>query len=333
MRDVFLAGKDAQPFILAGSGTLAMDTAIANVLTPGANVVVVDTGYFSARMADIVTRWGGNAIRVGGKIGEAPSMQEIEAAIEKHRPAIVTITHVDTSTGVRAPVEEIAKRANGALVIVDGVCSVGGEVLRQEAWGVDIALTGSQKALGVPPGLAVLCASRRAIEAFEARKHTLASIYLDWREWLPIMISYEARKPQYFATPAVNLVAAFDTSLSHLVAEGMEARFARHSKMANAFRAAWRALELKTLPVREELCANTLSALWLPEGFDPTLAGKIGKEGIVVAGGLHPEARTKYFRVGHMGAISPNDVLATVGAVERALGRTGGLAAANALLG
>lgn len=334
MREVFLAGSDAQPFILAGSGTLAMDTAVANILRPGSNVVVVDTGYFSARMAEIVTRWGGNAIRVGGALGNAPDLQEIQAAIEKHAPTIVTMTHVDTSTGVRAPIEAIAKlaRASGALTVVDGVCSVGGEELRQEAWGIDVALTGSQKALGVPPGLAVLVASRRAMEAFEARKNTLASIYLDWKEWLPIMISYEARKPMYFATPAVNLVAALDTSLGQLVAEGMEARFARHQKMANAFRAAWRALELKTLPVREELCANTLSALWLPEGFDPTLAGKIGKEGIVVAGGLHPDARTKYFRVGHMGAISANDVLATVGAVERALGRKGGLAAANALL-
>ncbi|MGZ3424977.1 MAG: pyridoxal-phosphate-dependent aminotransferase family protein [Polyangiales bacterium] len=334
LRDVFLAGQDAQPFILAGSGTLAMDTAIANVLTPGANVLVVDTGYFSARMAEIVTRWGGNAIRVGGALGDSPDLSDIEAAIAKHSPSIVAVTHVDTSTGVRTPVEAIAKlaRASGALVIVDGVCSIGGEELRQEAWGIDIALTGSQKALGVPPGLAVLVASRRAMEVFEARKHTLASIYLDWKEWLPIMISYEARKPMYFATPAVNLVAALDTSLGQLLAEGMDARFARHQKMANAFRAAWRALELKSLPVRAELAANTLSALWLPEGFDPTLAGKIGKEGIVVAGGLHPDAKTKYFRVGHMGAISANDVLATVGAVERALGRKGGLAAANTLL-
>src|SRR5262249_13433361 len=128
MREVFLAGKDAQPFILAGSGTLAMDTAIANVLTAGANVLVVDTGYFSARMADIVSRWGGHAIRVGSALGDAPKREEIEAALKTHRPQLVTITHVDTSTGVRAPVEAIARlaKAAGALVIVDGVCSVGG---------------------------------------------------------------------------------------------------------------------------------------------------------------------------------------------------------------
>lgn len=334
MRDVFLSGKDSQPFVIAGTGTLAMDTAIANVVEPGAPAVVVDTGYFSARMADVLDRWGAKVTRVPSALGDAPSLEAIEAACKQHKPKVVTITHVDTSTGVRAPVEPIAKiaRAHGALVVVDGVCSIGGEVFRQEAWGVDVALTASQKAIGVPPGLALVVASARAIDAFKARKHKLASMYLDWAEWLPIMQSYEARKPQYFATPAVNLVAALDVSLGQILAEGIEQRFARHQKMADAFRAAWRAMELRPLPVRAELQANTLSALYFPEGIDSTLVGKIAAEGIVVAGGLHPEAKTKYFRVGHMGACSANDVLATVGAVERALGRSTGVEAACAAL-
>ena len=324
-REVFLAGRDAQPFILAGSGTLAMDMAVANVIEEGDAAVVVDTGYFSARMADVLTRWGARVTSVGGKLGDAPSLDEIASALKQHKPKVVTITHVDTSTGVRAPVEAIAKvaREHGALVIVDGVCSVAGEELRQEAWGIDIALTGSQKAIGVPPGLALLMVSPRAMEAHKTRKKKLASIYLDFAEWLPVMQAYEAQKPYYFATPAVNLIAALDVSLDKITSEGIEYRFKRHQRMANAFRAAWKAIELRLLPVRDELAANTLSAVYYPEGVDATLPAKIGAEGIVVAGGLHPDAKTKYFRVGHMGSISGNDVLATVGAIERALAKAG----------
>ena len=330
-REVFLAGKDAQPFIIAGSGTVAMDMAIANLVEEGDSALVIDTGYFSARMAEVLTRWGARVTSIGGKLGDAPSLDEISAALAQHRPKIVTITHVDTSTGVRTDVEAIARvaREHDALVVVDGVCSVGGEVLRQEAWGLDVVLTASQKALGTPPGLAVLVASQRALKA---RRKKVASIYLDFTQWLPVMEAYEARKPVYFATPAVNLVAALDISLGKLLAEGMDARFARHQRMADAFRAGWRAMELTPLP-REGLAANTLSALYFPSGIDATLPAKIGAEGIVVAGGLHPEAKTKYFRVGHMGSVSANDVVATVSAVERALGRNGqGVAAAHASL-
>jgi alanine-glyoxylate transaminase/serine-glyoxylate transaminase/serine-pyruvate transaminase len=325
MRGVFLAGKDAQPILLAGSGTLAMDSAVANLVEPGDGAVVVDTGYFSARMADALGRWGARVTRVGAAVGDAPALDAVEVAIARERPAVVTITHVDTSTGVRTDVASLAKvaRAHGALVVVDGVCSVGAEELRHEAWGLDVTLTASQKAIGAPPGLALIVASPRAIEKSRARKTKLASMYLDWAEWLPIMRSYEERKPQYFATPAVNLVAALDVSLGQLLAEGMEARFARHARLAGAFRAAWKALELRPLTVRDDLAANTLSALYYPVGVDASLVGKVAAQGVVVAGGLHPDAKTKYFRVGHMGTLSPNDVLATVGAIERALAAAG----------
>jgi alanine-glyoxylate transaminase/serine-glyoxylate transaminase/serine-pyruvate transaminase len=289
-------------------------------------------------MADVLARWGAKVTRVGAPVGDAPSLEAVAEAIRKERPKVVTVTHVDTSTGVRAPVEQVAAlaREHGALSIVDGVCSIGGEVLRQEAWGVDLALTGSQKALGVPPGLAILVAGPRALEAYRARKTRVASMYLDFGPWLPVMEAYEARKPYYFATPAVNLVAALDVSLGKILAEGMDARFQRHAKMAGAFRAAWKAMEMRLLPVREELAANTLSAVRYPQGVDASLVARVAAEGAVVAGGLHPAAKTEYFRVGHMGAIDASDVLATVGCIERALAKGGsprdGVAAASAAL-
>src|SRR6266702_2272781 len=137
------------------------------------------------------------------------------------------------------------------------------------------------------------------------------------------MDSYERGAPGYFATPAVNLVLALDVSFGQLVAEGMNARYARHDRMAAAFRAAWHALGLTILPARDTIAASTLSAVYYPDGVDAALVGRARAEGVLIAGGLHPQARAKYFRIGHMGAMTAGDVLAAVGALERALAASG----------
>ncbi|HYN90205.1 MAG TPA: alanine--glyoxylate aminotransferase family protein [Ardenticatenaceae bacterium] len=340
MRQVWLA-PDGQPFVVAGSGTLAMEMAAANLVQPGDRALVINTGYFSDRMAAILVRHGAVVTQVPAPIGTAPAPDEIAHALASDSYKVLVVTHVETSTGVRAPVEPLVRlaRQHGALSIVDGVCSTAAEVFRQADWDADVFLTASQKAIGVPPGLALLVASPRAMETWRARRTPVASVYLDFAEWLPIMEAYMARKPAYFATPPVNLIYALDVSLGQILAEGMEARFARHARIGRAFRAAWQALDLSLVPLEESLAANTLSAIYYPSGADATLLAGIKQEGVIVAGGLHPEIRTRYFRVGHMGAITPNDVLATVGAVERALLGAGSstppgtaLAAAQAVL-
>jgi alanine-glyoxylate transaminase/serine-glyoxylate transaminase/serine-pyruvate transaminase len=324
LRKVFLAPQ-GQPFVVAGSGTLAMEMAAANLVEEGDRAVVVDTGYFSVRMGSILERHGAQVTRVPAPPGEVPSLADVETELMRGPTKVLTITHVDTSTGVRAPVKQLAAlgKKYGALVVVDGVCSAGGEELRQDDWQVDVALSASQKALGAPPGLAVLVASNAAMEAWRARKTKVRSFYADFSEWLPIMQAYEARKPAYFATPPVNLIEALEASLASILAEGMEARFTRHVRVATAFRAAWKALGLAMLPRTEDVTAVTLSALYYPEGVDASLVGAIRDEGVVVAGGLHPDLRTRYFRVGHMGATGPREILATVGAIERALAAKG----------
>jgi len=339
-RQVFQA-PGAQPFIVTGSGTLAMELAAANLVDPGERAVVVNTGYFSDRMRAILERLGARVEEVRAPLGEVPDLAAVERAVTAGPTKLLTITHVDTSTGVRAPVEALAAlaREHGALVVVDGVCAVGGEELRQEAWAVDVCLTASQKALGAPPGLALVMAGPRALAARRAKKTPVASLYLDLLEWLPIMEAYERGAPQYFATPAVNTVLALDVSLGQLVAEGVDARVARHARQAAAFRAACRALGLSFLPAREALAASTLSAVYYPPGIDATLVGRMREQGIAIAGGLHPDAKAKYFRVGHMGAMKASDLLAAVGALERALAAGGhglelgaGLAAAQRVL-
>lgn len=325
LREVFLC-PEGQPIVLAGSGTLAMDTAAANLVEPGDKALVVDTGYFSDRFAAMFERYGAEVERLRAPVGGAPAAAEVAAALERRRAKLVSITQVDTSTGVLAPVREIAAAAHacGALVVVDGVCAVAGEDLRMTEWGVDLALTASQKAIGVPPGLALVVAGPRALKAFRARRTPVANYYADWANWLPIMEAYEARKASYFGTPAVNLVWALDVSLGQILAEGMSARFARHRRLAAACRAGIEALGLGVVPTAPALAAHTMTAPRLPAGVAAAdLLPRVARAGAVLAGGLHPQIKNEYFRIGHMGAAHVGDVLATLAALEAGLAGCG----------
>jgi alanine-glyoxylate transaminase/serine-glyoxylate transaminase/serine-pyruvate transaminase len=331
LRTVF-AAQDGMPVVVAGSGTLAMEMAVANVIERGDRAVVIETGTFSQRMADILARCGAEVENVAAEVGCVPELTLVEAALKKGAK-VLTITHVDTSTGVLAPVKEYAAlaRRNGALVVVDGVCAVAGQEFRQTDWDVDICLTGSQKALAVPPGLAVVMLRPRALEAFNGRKTPVSSYYADWTLWLPVMQAYLDRKPSYFATPPVNLVAALGESLRQITAEGMEARWRRHQKLSDAFKAGITALGLKQIPAKKENQAVTLTTIFYPEGVDASLVKRISELGVDVAGGLYPTIKTRYFRVGHMGSNGIGEVLQTLSAIEKALNLTtgSGVAAAN----
>jgi alanine-glyoxylate transaminase/serine-glyoxylate transaminase/serine-pyruvate transaminase len=330
LREVF-AAPDGQPFVVAGSGTLAMELAVANLVEPGDRAVVVDCGYFAARMGDILRRHGAQVESVGAEVGNAPDFAAVEAALARGAK-VLTITHVDTSTGVLAPVKELAvlARQHDALTIVDGVCAVAGQEFRQTDWDVDVCLTGSQKALAVPPGLALAMVRPRALEAFRARKTPVASYYCDWGLWLPIMQAYQARKPAYFATPAVNLVVALAESVKQIKAEGMEARWARHRKLAAAFRAGIEVLNIRQVPVREEVRAVTLTTMYYPDGIDSTLVRRVSAAGVVIASGLHPAIASRSFRVGHMGVDGIGEVLQTLSAIEQGLGVLSGTGVAAA---
>jgi len=325
MRAVFLC-PDGQPFVLAGTGTLAMDLAGANLVEPGDKALVVNTGYFGDRFGALLERYGAQVTHVRAPVGGRPALGEVESALKQDQFKLMTVTHVDTSTGVITDVRGLALLAEryGVLSIVDGVCSVAGEELRASEWDVDVVLTASQKAVGVPPGLALLVAGPQAIDAFRRRKTPVANYYADWSNWLPIMEAYEARKPSYFGTPAVNLIWALNVSLGQILAEGMDARFERHRALSRACKQAISALGLAQVPLRPEFAANTMTAPLYPDDIQGTeLLARIKEAGAVLAGGLHPAIRTKYFRIGHMGAANQGDLLATVGALEAGLSRCG----------
>ncbi len=321
MRDVWFS-PSGQPFVVAGSGTLAMDMAGANLIEPGDHALVVITGVFGERFAQLLERYGAKVTAIRAPLGQTVETAEIETALSEASYKLMTLTHVDTSTGVRSDAQAFGKmgRKHGVLTVLDGVCSVAGEEIRQDEWEIDVVLTASQKAIGVPPGLALLVASPRAINAFANRKAPVPNYYADWEKWLTVMAAYEKRTPSYFGTPPVNLISALAVSLDQIVDEGMEARFARHHRLGRAFQTGVDALGLRHVPSVERNRAVTLSAVYLPDSAESAaLRSEMARCGIVIAGGLHPEIREKTIRIGHMGAVGPTDVLGTLAALERAL--------------
>jgi alanine-glyoxylate transaminase/serine-glyoxylate transaminase/serine-pyruvate transaminase len=304
MREVWRCGPSGQPFILAGSGTLAMEVAAANLVEPGDRALVVVTGYFSERMTAILRRYGAEVTEVTAPVGEVPATSEIREILQRRGPfKALFATHVDTSTGVRVNPEPLCRLAReaGVLSVFDGVCATAGERFDMAAWGADLYFTGSQKAIGLPPGLALMVAGERALTAREARKAAPPPLYLDWQSWLPIHHAYEERKPSYFATPATSLVMALETGLGEILENGIEARLETQARAAAALRATWKTLGLRFVPKTEEVTGNTLSVLLFPEGVDASLLPRIAARGVTVAGGLHPAVKATSFRLGHMG--------------------------------
>jgi alanine-glyoxylate transaminase/serine-glyoxylate transaminase/serine-pyruvate transaminase len=325
MKEIWKA-PTGQPFILSGSGTLAMDVAIANLIEKGDNALVISTGYFGERFIDILNCYGANVTVIKSSLGGVVALSEIEAELKRKDYKLITITHVDTSTGVIVdpkPIAELAKRYN-SLSVLDGVCSVAGEEMEMEAWGLDVVFTGTQKAIGVPPGLALLVASCKAIETWSNRKTPVQSYYSDWKNWLPIMEAYHKKKPSYFGTPAVNLIKALEVSLNIILNEGVDARVTKHKKYAHAFRKAIESISLEIIPVSEDVASNTLSAVYYPENIDGNKFIKhVSDYGVIIAGGLLADIKSTYFRVGHMGSINTCDLISVLSAIEYSLNKTG----------
>jgi len=220
----------------------------------------------------------------------------------------LTITHVDTSTGVLSDIKKISelvrKVSPDTLVIIDGVCSVASEEIRFDDWDLDVVFSATQKGLGTPPGLSVLLASQRSLKVLETRKTPVASYYASWRRWQPIMQAYEQGNAAYFATPPVNLIYAFEASLKQITQAKptLEERFRLHREASKTIKDAVTSLGLKQLALDPAFAANGMTAVYYPEGVQASdLLPRLGKQDIVIAGGLHKEIKDKYFRIGHMG--------------------------------
>ncbi|OJJ74036.1 hypothetical protein ASPBRDRAFT_41831 [Aspergillus brasiliensis CBS 101740] len=318
----------AQPFVISGSGTLGWDIVASNLIEKGENALVLHTGYFADSFATCLETYGAKATQLKAPIGERPSFEQIEQALKEKPYKIITITHVDTSTGVLSDIKRVAEVVRRVspetLVVVDGVCSVGCEEIAFDEWDIDVVLTASQKAIGCPPGLSILMLSGRALNTFQTRQTPPSSYYASIANWLPIMQNYENFKPSYFATPPTQLVHALHTTLSQITARPMSERYAIHAQASDRVKAAVAELGLQQVASNPENQAHAMTAIWLPEGLAPpdVLPGLL-KRGVIFAAGLHKQVATKYIRFGHMGVsvTDPNrsDVDKAIAALKEAL--------------
>jgi len=307
IRDV-LHTKDAQPFLISGSGTLGWDQVASNLVEPGENALVLNTGYFGDSFADCLETYGAKVDSLRARVGGVVPLDEIEAALKSKRYKVITVTHVDTSTAVLSDIESIAvvvrKVSPETLIILDGVCSVASELIKMDDWGIDVVMTASQKGLGTPPGLSILVASNRAIQTFENRVPPVSSYYASWKKWLPIMKAYEQGTAAYFATPPVNLIYAFNASLTTITKSSevsLEERFRLHKEASQRVKSAANELGLTQVPDPGN-AANGMTALYFPEGLTASdILPRLSAKGVVVAGGLHKDIKDRYFRIGHMG--------------------------------
>jgi alanine-glyoxylate transaminase/serine-glyoxylate transaminase/serine-pyruvate transaminase len=323
LRSLFDA-PTAQPVIVTGSGTLAMEIGLANLIEPGERVLVLETGIFARRFQEIARRNGAESRIEAAPVGQPIDLGQVKRALDAYRPKVMTITHVDTSTGVRVDVAALSRlgREYGALVVVDGVCTIGGEEFHGDAWGVDLALTASQKAVGGPPGLAMLSVGPRARAVRQARKTIFPGLFTDLLNWLPVMEGYEGGHPAYFGTPAVTLIATLHAALDDAFAEGIDNRVNRHRRVARAFKAGIKALGMADIAAADS-SANTLTAVGFPTGIGEELIDAVHDEGVTISRAIHPALAGQSFRVGHMGACGPNEILVTLAAIERGLSRLG----------
>ncbi len=304
-----------EAFIVAGAGTLSMEMALLNTVQKGERYLVLSQGYFGKRMADIGESFGIDVDILQSPWGQAVLPEQLEAQLSLQEYAAVVSTHVDTATGACAPVAayaEILKHSN-SLFLIDGVCATGGIEERMTDWSVDVILTAAQKCFGVPPGLAILVFSDNAMQKRKSMP-SIPAYYSDVLRWLPIM--HDPAK--YFSTPCVNEIRAFTEGTKIMLEEGMVQRFARHQKIAQAFRAGLTALGFR-LFTQEEFLADTLSVMYYPQGVDDmAFRTRLAERGVIVAGGLG-EVAGKVFRMGHMGNLSYSQVEFAIAALEDTL--------------
>jgi aspartate aminotransferase-like enzyme len=311
-------GTANEIFILTTSGTGGMEAAIVNHLSPGDAVLAVSIGSFGDRFAVIAERYGAQVRRLNVEWGHAAEPAALADALREmsaagHAARAVLLTHNETSTGVVNPLAELAAAAHAAapdaLLIVDAISGLGAVPFEMDGWGLDVVVTGSQKSWMVPPGLAMIAVAERARDRWATS--TMARHYFDLEE-----ARRYADKGETPWTPAVSVLFGLDVALDLLDAEGYVQIFARHAACAAAARAGLDALGFRLL-AEPAHASDTVTSAWLPEGVDWSAFNKelLGR-GLVLAGGQGKLAG-RILRVGHLGAVTPADVIAAIEIIEQ----------------
>ncbi|MCL2498594.1 MAG: alanine--glyoxylate aminotransferase family protein [Symbiobacteriaceae bacterium] len=302
-----MLGNPEEVYIIPGSGLFAMEIALTNCVQPGEKILIINQGYFGDRFSQIANAYGIEYEEVKAEWGTRVDPQEVAQALAKGGFKAVTLTHVDTSVGVLADFATLIPliKESGSLLIVDGVCATAAvEESFTKGYGankanIDVLLTAGQKAIGCPPGLAIVAFSPDALAA-RAAMPKIPAYFGDINNWRIVM-----KEPgRAFGTPPVSMINAYHAALKLVYQEGLEVRYQRHERYGKAMRAALRALGLTVL-AGEEVTAPTISCVLYPEGIvDAEFRKALAAKGMMIAGAMS-RMSGKAFRIGHMGSTTP----------------------------
>ncbi len=309
-------------FILAASGTGAMEAALSNLVNQGDKVLSLIIGNFGARWANIAASRGAVVEKLEVELGQVITPELLKAKLAqdtKKEIKIVTLTHSETSTGAKNDIKSLCKivKNHGALSVVDGVTSVGAMEVKMDEWEIDVLVSGSQKGFMIPPGLAFLSASKKAWEMYE--KCLYPSFYFDWKAHKKAVL--DDTTPW---TPPVNLVFALHEALKMMKKEGLENIWARHKKLALGLRKAIKAMKLELFVKEDENASFAITSILPPKGISVPDIRKHFKNDfdIVVANGQNA-LKDKIFRMGTLGFVSERDLITAVGSLETILSKLG----------
>jgi len=306
-------------FPISGTGSAGMEACVVNVVEPGDEVVVGVNGVFGTRLAEVAERSGGVVVRVEAPWGRVIRAEQVEAALKNcRRPKLVALVHAETSTGAWQPLPDAVRLAHdhGALFLADCVTSLAGAPVEIDAWGVDLAYSGTQKCLSCPPGLSPVTFGSRAREVLRGRKTRVQSWYLD----VTLLEKYWGEERVYHHTAPISMNYALREALRLVAEEGLPARFERHRRNHLALAAGLHAVGLE-LAAEEGHRLPMLNAVTVPDGVDEARVRSrlLTEHGIEIGAGLGP-MKGKVWRIGLMGESSRQaHVLTVLAALEQAL--------------
>jgi len=310
---------ESDVLLFTASGTGAFESAVVNLCAPGERVVAVTAGSFGDRWVKLAQAFGADVVQLKYAWGETPQAADLEAKLKEIGGAPVAfVVQSETSTGVVSDIEAFAKvaQAAGTTLVVDAVSSLAAVPLEMDAWGVDVVISGSQKALMTPPGLGLAAVSQRAFE--HASRVKQPRFYWDWEKTRAAQAKVDAP-----FTPAVSLVIGMNVALGMILEEGLETAFDRHVRLGRATRAGIKAMGLTLFSPDEDRSA-VVTAVNSPAGIDSGDLNKIlkNKYGVTIAGG-QGDLTGKIFRIGHIGWFDLFDITTTLTAIEIALTELG----------
>ncbi len=310
--------KDGEVFTFASSGTGGMEACVVNSVSRGDKAIVISGGKFGERWAQLCETYGVNVVKIEVENGKAVNPDVLKETIQKATDAkAVFATLSETSTGVVHDIESIAKvvKGNNLLLVVDGISGIGVQPFKMDDWGVDIAVTGSQKGFMLPPGLSFVCVAKSAWGSIE--KSDLPKYYWNFKK---MQKALNNKTTAY--TPAISLIMAAGKSVEMIKNEGIENVWSRHARLANATREGAKALGLELFADGDS--GNVLTSIKIPEGvtFDAGIKKLRDETGVTIAGG-QDELKGKIFRIGHMGYVNDFDIVLAMSAVEKILNENG----------